>query len=127
MRVTGNLAPDIGGAIGIDTGTGSRLTIIDSEITNNTTTGTGSHGGAIGSQSNPLHFIHIKNSLIAGNTSAGGGGAVYSANSTVMIENSLLFDNRQTVSSATVGGGANRTTTAGQTFAWRAGALYQPN
>jgi hypothetical protein len=105
VRMTANQADQVGAAISAPTTTGSRITVIDSEITNNLTNGTGNHGAGISTSEGPTHFVHVRNSIMAGN-SAGGGGAIYSNNSNVLIENSYLAGNQQIVGSGTVGGGA---------------------
>ena len=82
-----------GGAITVAT-TNNVLTVTNSRLSGNTTTGGGANGGAISVSGNGA-AVSISNSTLSGNTAGGSGGAisVESVNATVSVSNSTISGN----------------------------------
>ena len=101
---TENSSVDGGGAIA----SGGKLTINNSKIANNTTTGPNAQqsgqGGGGGISTNGAELT-INNSVITGNSAANDGGGIYITASTVNIRNTTVSDNIANTNSDVYGSG----------------------
>ena len=101
---TENTSVDGGGAIA----SGGKLTINNSKITNNITTGPNAQqsgegdGGGITTNGGELA---INNSVITGNSAANHGGGIYITASTVNIKNTTVSNNTANTNSDVYGSG----------------------
>ncbi len=102
--LTDNTAASGGGVFNLGNGDDvSTVTLTDSTLSNNSSTGTssGSGGGALYSSDGS---VSITSGTLSGNSAIGGGGGVYMSEGAVTLTDSTLSDNSVTGSSGTGGG-----------------------
>ncbi len=99
--ITGNTSENDGAGVAL--AGGNTLTIIDSIISNNTTTGTFGDAGGVFANNGPT--VLIQNSTVSGNSSFFSGAGVYFVNGKVTIDSSTISGNTSSGATQTYSGG----------------------
>ncbi len=99
--ITGNTSENDGAGVAL--AGGNTLTIIDSIISNNSTTGTFGDAGGVFGLNGPV--VLIRNSTVSGNSSFFSGAGVYFVNGKVTIDSSTISGNTSSGATQTYSGG----------------------